>query len=74
MALPQPELETHLTGVQYVTDESGRRTAVIISLEQWGDLWEDLYDVMVAESRANEPRLQWKDVKASLNIDDDLPD
>ena len=32
-----------LKGVQYVTDSAGKRTAVLISLEEWGELWEDIY-------------------------------
>ena len=60
-------------GIQYVTDERGRRTAVIISLELWGGVWEDFLDVLTAEARAGEPRAPWDAVKASLAEDDDLP-
>ncbi len=40
-------------GVEFVVDDSGRGKAVLI--EEWGDLWEDFYDVLVSESRKNEP-------------------
>ena len=73
MASTQSQTEAHPGGVQYVTDESGHRTAVIISLEQWGELWEDFLDVIVAESRTKGPRTPWESVKATLDLDDDLP-
>lgn len=43
-------------GIQYVTDQDGRRVAVIIDLERYGDLWEDLYDTILARTRSEEPR------------------
>jgi hypothetical protein len=42
-------------GVQYVTDELGEKTAVLIDLKKNGDLWEDFYDVVVAKKRECEP-------------------
>ena len=52
-------------GVQYLVDGSGKRTAVVISLEEWCEIWEDFYDVLVSESR-NEPTIAWKTLKAEL--------
>ena len=46
-------------GVQFMVDDAGRKTAVIISLEKWGKLWEDIYDVLVSESRRDEPAVPW---------------
>ena len=46
---------TPLKGVQYLADVSGKRTAVVISMEEWGKIWEDFYDVLVSESRKGEP-------------------
>ncbi|HYY97869.1 MAG TPA: hypothetical protein VE642_04715 [Pyrinomonadaceae bacterium] len=42
-------------GVQFVTDTDGRKVAVMLDLEEWGELWEDIYDGMLAQERANEP-------------------
>lgn len=28
---------------------------MVISLEEWGELWEDFYDVLVSEARKGEP-------------------
>jgi hypothetical protein len=55
-----------LKGVQYLVDGSGKRTAVVISLEEWGEAWEDFYDVLVSESRKDEPTVAWETLKAEL--------
>ena len=48
-----------MKGIQYVVDETGRRTAVIIDLRELGDLWEDFYDALISESRKAEPSVSW---------------
>ncbi len=55
-----------MKGVQFLADSEGRRTAVLIDLERHRRIWEDLYDAMVAESRREEPRVAWEDVKRRL--------
>jgi hypothetical protein len=57
---------TALKGVQYLVDDSGKRTAVVISLEEWGEIWEDFYDVLVSESRREEPTIAWETLKEEL--------
>jgi len=52
--------------VQYVTDSSGKRIAVLISLEEWGEIWEDFYDVLISESRKDEPTVSWETLKAEM--------
>lgn len=55
-----------MEGIQFVVDDTGRKTAVIISLEEWGELWEDIYDVLVSESRRDEPTVPWEELKAEM--------
>jgi hypothetical protein len=55
-----------MKGVEFVVDDSGKKKAVLIDLEQWGDLWEDFYDVLVSESRKNEPTVPWSELKAEM--------
>ena len=57
---------TTLKGVQYLVDGSGERTAVVISLKEWGEIWEDFYDVLVSQSRKDEPTVAWEALKAGL--------
>jgi PHD/YefM family antitoxin component YafN of YafNO toxin-antitoxin module len=53
-------------GVQFVTDTDGRKVAVLLDLEEWGELWEDIYDNMLAEERADEPSVPLEEFEAEL--------
>ena len=55
-----------MKGIQFVTDDAGNRTAVLISLAEWGEIWEDLYDIMASESRKKEPTVPWEELKAEM--------
>lgn len=52
-----------MKGVQFVVDNSGRKTAVQIDLKRQGRLWEDFYDRAVAKQRVSEPRESLESVK-----------
>ena len=43
-----------MTGINYVTDEKGRKVAVLIDLRKHGALWQDFWDGLVSESRRKE--------------------
>jgi hypothetical protein len=45
-----------MSGITFMVDERGRRTAAVIDLRKHEQLWEDFYDTPPAESRAGEPR------------------
>lgn len=55
-----------MTGIQYATDEKGRKLAVQIDLTRHRRLWEDIQDVLVSRSRQNEKRIPLTVVKARL--------
>jgi hypothetical protein len=55
-----------MEGIQFVTDDSGRKTAVLIDLKKYGELWEDFYDSLVAKQRAEEPRETFESVRERL--------
>ncbi len=55
-----------MSGIQFLVNEKGKKTAVVIDLEQHGELWEDIYDNLIANSRKNEPRESWEKVKLKL--------
>jgi hypothetical protein len=55
-----------MTGIQYVTDEEGRRVAVQIDLRVHGELWEDVEDVLISQSLRNEERIPLEEVEAEL--------
>ena len=39
------------------------KKAVLIDLEEWGESWEDIYDVLIACSRQDEPTVDWEELK-----------
>ena len=55
-----------MTGIQYMTDEQGRKLAVVIDLKKHRELWQDIEDVLVSRSRRNEKRIPLAKVKAGL--------
>ncbi len=55
-----------MQGINYVTNEEGKRVAVMIDLKKHGDLWEDFYDGLTAKKRKNEPRESFESVKKLL--------
>ncbi len=55
-----------MNGIQYVTDEKGRKVAVQIDLKKHRELWEDIEDVLVSRSRRHEKRIPLEKVRAGL--------
>ena len=55
-----------MTGIQFLTDESGEKTAAVIDLKTHRALWEDIEDVLVSRSRRNERGVSLAKVKADL--------
>ncbi len=55
-----------MNGIQYVTDEKGRKVAVQIDLKKHRELWGDIEDVLVSRSRRHEKRIPMEKVKAGL--------
>jgi hypothetical protein len=65
-----------MEGIQFLYSESGDKTGVLINLKKYSKIWEDFYDVLLAENRKNEPRLSFDSVKKRLKdrgrLDDKL--
>jgi hypothetical protein len=55
-----------MEGIKYVMDEQNRKVAVQIDLEKYGELWEAIYDAIVAESRKDEESVDWEKAKQNL--------
>jgi len=60
-------------GVQFLVDQSGAKTAVLIDLRRNAELWEDVYDIALALERAAEPRESLAVVKRRLRRKGKLP-
>jgi hypothetical protein len=55
-----------VSGINFMVDERGQRTAVIIDLKRHKALWEDLYDAIMARARKGEPRESLSEVRRQL--------
>jgi hypothetical protein len=55
-----------MNGIQFITDEKGRKTAAVIDLRKHRALWEEIEDVLVSRSRRHERRIPLEKVKADL--------
>ncbi len=54
-----------MTGIQFITDDKGRKTAVVIDLKKYGAVWEDFWDGLVAESRRKEKSIPYEQYRAN---------
>jgi hypothetical protein len=57
----------NVKGIQFVVDEKGKKTAVLIDPKENANLWEDLYDSATARQRRDEPRETLESVKKRLH-------
>lgn len=55
-----------MKGVQFLVDERGIKTGVLIDLKKNGKLWEDFFDLALARERQAEPRESLQVVKDHL--------
>lgn len=55
-----------MSGIQYVVDARGEKTAVVIDLKKHRQVWEDFHDRLIVQQRASEPRESLASVKTRL--------
>jgi PHD/YefM family antitoxin component YafN of YafNO toxin-antitoxin module len=58
-----------MMGTQFIVDESGNKTAVILPLEDYEELLEDIHDLTVIAERKNEPTISLEELKKRLKAD-----
>ena len=54
-----------MTGIQFVTDDKGRKVAVQIDLKRHGAIWEDFWAGLVSESRRKEKSVPYEQYRAA---------
>ena len=54
---------------QYIVDEKGQKTAVILPIEEYNELLEDIHDLAVIAERQDEPTITFAEVKERLRRD-----
>jgi len=57
-----------MSGIRFVINKQGKKTAVVIDLKRHAQIWEDFYDSLLAHSRKNEPRESLESVKRRLKL------
>ena len=55
--------------LQYMTDEQGAKTAVVVPLKEFQDLMEDIEDLAAAAERRGEETLSHEEVIRELKAD-----
>jgi hypothetical protein len=55
--------------VQYVTDQKGRKTSVILPVETYEEMLEDIQDLVAVAERRKEKALSLTDMKKRLKKD-----
>ena len=59
-------------GFQFLVNDQGDKVAVLLDFEQHGELWEDICDSLAVESRKDEPRIPWNNVRHPLKPQNEI--
>jgi len=59
---------------KYIVDEKGNKQAVVLPMEEYEELMEDLHDLAVIAERREEPSTPLEEVLERLRRDGVLPD
>jgi len=51
---------------QYIVDEKGQKTAVVLPVEEYEELLEDLHDLAVIADRRDEPTVSFEELRKRL--------
>lgn len=54
---------------QFIVDESGKKVAVVLPLENYEELLEDIHDLAVIAERKDEQTVSFDELKKRLKID-----
>ncbi len=54
---------------QYLVNKEGEKTAVVIPLEEYEEMLEDLHDLAIIAERKDEPTVSMRELKERLKAD-----
>ncbi|MDO8142495.1 MAG: hypothetical protein Q6358_13425 [Candidatus Brocadiales bacterium] len=54
---------------QYIIDEAGEKKAVVLPIEDYEELLEDIHDLAVIAERKDEPTISFDELKKRLKAD-----
>ena len=67
-------IDTSSLQIQYITDEKGQKKAVILPIERFDQLLEDMEDLAIVAERREEPTISHQEVYEMLKADGVLSD
>jgi hypothetical protein len=62
-------MKMHNITPQYLYDKGGKKTFVVLPIEDYSELIEDLYDLSVINERKDEPRISFEEFEKGLIAD-----
>lgn len=63
-------INTKDLALNYITNEAGEKTAVILSIAQFEELLEDIEDLAIVAQRRDEPTISHEDLLVELKQDE----
>ncbi len=57
---------------RFVVDDKGQKTEVIIPVDDFIELMEDVYDAAIARSRLKDEDVSWEEAKLKLRADGEV--
>ena len=58
-----------MKGTQYIIDDKGRKKAVVLPIEEYEELLEDIHDLAIIAERKDEETIGLEEVKKRLKED-----
>ena len=55
-----------MEGINFLTDDKNNRIAVQIDLKKYSEIWEDFFDILIAEKRKGEETIPFEDAIKDL--------
>jgi len=62
-------MKPQISKPQYLYDKSGKKTLVVLSIEEYKELLEDLHDLAVMANRQYEERMSLEEFEKGLKAD-----
>ena len=62
-------MDAKMSKVQYLVNEKGQKTAVVLPIKEYEALQEDIHDLAVMAERKDEPVISFDDLKKQLEKD-----
>lgn len=59
-------VRVRVSGLRYIVDSSGNKVAVVVPIDEFNELLEDLHDLAVIAERRDEPTVSFEEVKKRL--------